>query len=72
MAARRVWRGGKIVATEYSFVTPSELEPGASGQFGVVVEPTPIESYEIDLTFVDRSAVPTDEVIVIEDDLRDS
>nr|WP_290922107.1 FxLYD domain-containing protein [Hyphomonas sp. 34-62-18] len=52
--------GGEIVATRYSYVTPVELAPGAVGQFGVVVEPTPIESYEIELTFVDRSAVPTE------------
>lgn len=51
---------GKIVATEYSFVTPSELEPGASGQFGVVVEPAPIESFEVVVSFVERSAVPND------------
>lgn len=51
---------GDIVATRFSFVTPAELAPGTAGQFGVVVEPTPIESYEIDLTFVDRSAVPTE------------
>lgn len=52
--------GGEIVATRYSFVTPVEIDPGNAGQFGVVVEPTPIESYEIELTFVDRSAVPTE------------
>ncbi|WP_366910215.1 FxLYD domain-containing protein [Hyphomonas sp.] len=51
---------GEIVATRFSYVTPVELAPGAAGQFGVVVEPTPIESYEIELTFVDRSAVPTE------------
>lgn len=51
---------GEIVATRFSYVTPVGLAPGAAGQFGVVVEPTPIESYEIELTFVDRSAVPTE------------
>lgn len=51
---------GAIVATRFSFVTPVELAPGETGQFGVVVEPTPIESYEIELTFVDRSDVPTE------------
>ncbi|WP_233351945.1 MULTISPECIES: FxLYD domain-containing protein [Hyphomonas] len=51
---------GEIVATRYSFVTPVEVAPGDAGQFGVVVEPTPVESYEIELTFVDRSAVPTE------------
>jgi hypothetical protein len=51
---------GEIVATRYSYVTPVELAPGEAGQFGVVIEPTPIESYEIELTFVDRAAVPTE------------
>lgn len=49
---------GKVVATEYSFVTPGELDPGSSGQFGVVVEPAPVESFEIVVSFVERSAVP--------------
>jgi len=49
---------GEIVATEYSFVTPGELAPCASGQFGVVVEPAPVESFEIVVSFVERSAVP--------------
>ncbi len=49
---------GAIVATEYSFVTPGELQPGESGQFGVVVEPAPVESFEIVVSFVDRSDVP--------------
>lgn len=51
---------GKIVATEYSFVTPGELERGASGQFGVVVEPAPVESFEVAVSFVERSAVPNE------------
>lgn len=51
---------GKVVASEYSFVTPGELQPGASGQFGVVVEPAPVESFEIVVSFVERSAVPND------------
>ncbi|MGA1342041.1 MAG: MJ0042-type zinc finger domain-containing protein [Hyphomonas sp.] len=49
---------GRIVATEYSFVTPVKLGPGAAGQFGVVVEPAPIESFEVVVSFVERSAVP--------------
>ncbi len=51
---------GKVVATEFSFVTPRELEPGESGQFGVVVSPAPIESFEIVVSFVERSAVPNE------------
>ena len=51
---------GKVVASQYSFITPGELEPGASGQFGVVVEPAPVESFEIVVRFVERSAVPDD------------
>ncbi|MBK8197654.1 MAG: zinc-ribbon domain-containing protein [Acidobacteria bacterium] len=51
---------GKVVATRYSFVTPRDLEPGASGQFGVVVEPAPVESFEIVVSFVERSAVPNE------------
>ena len=49
---------GKVVATEYSFVTPGALEPGESCQFGVLVEPAPVESFEIVVSFVERSAVP--------------
>ena len=52
--------GGDIVATRFSYVTPAEIGPGEAGQFGVVVEPTPVESYEILLTFVDRADVPTE------------
>ncbi|MFN4224939.1 MAG: MJ0042-type zinc finger domain-containing protein [Hyphomonas sp.] len=51
---------GKIVATRYAFVTPAFLEPGEAGQFGVVVEPAPVESFEIVVSFVDRSAVPAE------------
>jgi predicted Zn finger-like uncharacterized protein len=51
---------GKVVATRYSFVTPRNLEPGGSGQFGVVVEPAPVESFEIVVSFVERSAVPNE------------
>ncbi|MEQ9506615.1 MAG: FxLYD domain-containing protein [Hyphomonas sp.] len=51
---------GKVVATEYSFVTPGELAPGASGQFGVVVEPAPVESFEIVVSFVARADVPNE------------
>ncbi len=49
---------GRVVATRYSYVTPVELAPGEAGRFGVVVEPSPVESYELELTFVDRGAVP--------------
>ncbi|MFN3912647.1 FxLYD domain-containing protein [Hyphomonas sp.] len=55
---------GKVVATEYSFVTPGTLEPGGSGQFGVVVEPAPVESFEIVVSFVERSAVPDEPPVV--------
>ncbi|WP_409911867.1 FxLYD domain-containing protein, partial [Hyphomonas sp.] len=51
---------GKVVASRYAFVTPGSLEPGAAGQFGVVVEPAPVESFEIVVSFVDRSAVPNE------------
>jgi predicted Zn finger-like uncharacterized protein len=51
---------GKTVATEYSFVTPGALEPGASGQFGVVVEPAPVDSFEVVVSFVDRADVPNE------------
>jgi predicted Zn finger-like uncharacterized protein len=49
---------GRVVATRYSYVTPPGLAPGEAGRFGVVVEPAPVESYEIEITFVERSAVP--------------
>jgi predicted Zn finger-like uncharacterized protein len=51
---------GKVVATEYSFVTPASLEPGATGRFGVVVEPAPVESFEVVVSFVSRDDVPDD------------
>jgi predicted Zn finger-like uncharacterized protein len=49
---------GKVVATRYAFVTPGSLEPGGAGQFGVVIEPAPVESFEIVVSFVDRDDVP--------------
>lgn len=51
---------GKIVATRFSFVTPQELAPGESGRFGIVLEPAPIESFEVVLSFVPRGDVPPD------------
>lgn len=49
---------GQVVATRYSFITPGDLTPGGAGQFGVVIEPAPAESFEIELAFVERSEVP--------------
>ena len=49
---------GNIVSTRYSFITPGDLAPGEAGQFGVVIEPAPVESFEIELGFVERSEVP--------------
>ncbi len=51
---------GRIVATRFSFVTPPELAPGETGAFGIVLEPAPIESFEIVLSFVPRGEVPPD------------
>ncbi len=51
---------GRIVATRFSFVTPQELAAGETGQFGIVLEPAPIESFEVVLSFVPRDDVPPD------------
>ncbi len=51
---------GRIVATRYSFVTPQSLGPGETGRFGIVLEPAPIESFEVVLSFVPRDEVPPD------------
>jgi hypothetical protein len=49
---------GQIVATRFGFVSPDELAAGSVGRFTVVIEPAPVESYEIVLSFVDRDDVP--------------
>ena len=50
---------GGIVATQFGMLSPAELAPGESGSFAVTIEPAPIESFEIFLTFVDRRDVDT-------------
>ncbi|KDA03402.1 MJ0042-type zinc finger domain-containing protein [Hyphomonas oceanitis] len=49
---------GKEVALKYGSVTPAELNAGATGEFKIVLEQAPMESFEIELSFVDRADVP--------------
>ena len=49
---------GKEVALKYGSVTPGALGAGATGEFKIVLEQAPMESFEIELSFVDRADVP--------------
>lgn len=49
---------GAIVATTYGRIRPDRLDAGEAGNFQVVVEQAPMESFEIELSFVDREDVP--------------
>lgn len=49
---------GAKVADAMSNIRPSKLEPGQSGEFEVIIEHAPMESYEIVLSFVDASDTP--------------
>ncbi len=49
---------GKIVATRYGTITPARLPPAARGTFHVVLEDAPVESFEIELTLVDKAGTP--------------
>ncbi|MEP0316226.1 MAG: MJ0042-type zinc finger domain-containing protein [Hyphomonas sp.] len=49
---------GIIVATTYGRIRPDRLAAGDAGTFQVVVEQAPMESFEIELKFVDLADMP--------------
>jgi predicted Zn finger-like uncharacterized protein len=49
---------GNEVALKFGSITPGELDAGATGTFMIVLEQAPMESFEIELSFVDRADVP--------------
>ncbi|KCZ91639.1 MJ0042-type zinc finger domain-containing protein [Hyphomonas johnsonii] len=51
---------GKQVAAKYGKVNPVQLPAGETGAFLIVLEQAPMESFEIELSFVDRADIPPD------------
>jgi len=49
---------GKTVATRYGSITPARLPAGSSGTFQVVLEQAPMESFQIELSLVDKAGAP--------------
>jgi predicted Zn finger-like uncharacterized protein len=49
---------GKTVVTTYGTTDARTLAPGAAGRFEIIIAQAPMESYEIELSFVDRKSVP--------------
>ena len=49
---------GNTVATRVSAITPRNLGKGQAGSFIVVLEQAPVESFKIELSFVDPDEVP--------------
>ena len=49
---------GQQVAQKFGTITPGELDAGSTGTFRIVLEQAPMESFEIELSFVDRDDVP--------------
>ncbi|KJS34887.1 MAG: hypothetical protein VR74_18475 [Hyphomonas sp. BRH_c22] len=49
---------GKEVALKFGSITPAELEAGETGTFRIVLEQAPMESFEIELSFIDKADVP--------------
>ena len=49
---------GAIVSTTYGPIQPETLPAGKTGSFQIVVQQAPIESFEIELSFVPRDQVP--------------
>lgn len=52
---------GRTVATRYGPITPARLSAGAAGSFQIVLEQAPMESFEIELSLVDRASAPPQE-----------
>ena len=49
---------GEEVALKFGSITPSELDAGQTGTFKIVLEQAPMESFEIELSFVAKADVP--------------
>lgn len=49
---------GKTVATRYGSITPARLPAGSHGVFQVVLEQAPMESFQIELSLVDKAGAP--------------
>jgi predicted Zn finger-like uncharacterized protein len=49
---------GKEVALKFGSITPAKLEAGETGTFRIVLEQAPMESFEIELSFIDKADVP--------------
>lgn len=49
---------GRTVATKVSSIKPDSLPAGEAGAFTVVLEQAPMESFEIELSFVDPDETP--------------
>ena len=49
---------GRTVATRYGSITPARLLSGTQGTFQVVLEQAPMESFEIELSLVDKAGAP--------------
>ena len=51
---------GRTVATRYGAIQPARLSAGSDGRFQVVLEQAPMESFQIELSLVDRADAPRD------------
>jgi predicted Zn finger-like uncharacterized protein len=49
---------GRTVATRYGSITPARLPAGSQGNFQVVLEQAPMESFQIELSLVDKAGAP--------------
>ncbi|MEQ9436354.1 MJ0042-type zinc finger domain-containing protein [Hyphomonas sp.] len=49
---------GEEVALKFGSITPAALDAGETGTFRIVLEQAPMESFEIELSFVDKADVP--------------
>jgi hypothetical protein len=46
------------VATRYGSIKPARLAAGSEGSFQVVLEQAPMESFQIELSLVDKAGAP--------------
>ena len=51
---------GRTVATRYGAIQPAQLTAGSDGNFQVVLEQAPMESFQVELSLVDRAEAPQD------------